>query len=116
MNRKLVAFVAASLAFAGSAAVAAPQTVTREATVNYADLNLESPAGVERLYTRIRSAARQVCGAAEHRDFAARNAVRSCRSAAVANAVAKVDSPALSARHAGKREARYAQVRSGSRD
>ncbi len=115
MNRKLVALVATGLAFVGSTAVAAPQTETHEVTVNYADLNLESAAGIESLYARIRSAAKQVCGTAERHDFGAQADVRACREAAVANAVAKIDNAALAARHAGKPEARFAQADAGTR-
>jgi UrcA family protein len=115
MNRKLLALAAAGLAFAGSAAVAAPHTESREVTVNYADLDLESAAGVESLYARIRSAARQVCGTAERNDFAAQADLRSCRQSAVDHAVAKVGNAALAARHGGKREARYARADGGKR-
>jgi UrcA family protein len=115
MNRKLVALVATGLAFATSAAVAAPQTETRELTVNYADLNLESAAGIESLYARIRSAAKNVCGTAERYELRAKAEMRACRESAVANAVAKIDNAALAARHAGKQEARYAQAHGGRR-
>jgi UrcA family protein len=115
MNRKLVALVAAGLAFAGSAAVASPQTESRTVTVNYADLDLESAAGIESLYARIRSAAKKVCGSAERHDFAAQADLRSCREAALEQAVAKIDNAALAARHAGKKETRYAQAGSGRR-
>lgn len=115
MNRKLVALVATGLAFVGTTAVAAPQTESREATVNYADLNLESAAGIESLYARIRSAAKKVCGTAEIRDIAARAAVSACRVAAMDKAVAAVGNEALAARHVGKQEARYARADSGKR-
>lgn len=115
MNRKLVALVAAGLAFVGSTAVAAPQTEVREITVNYADLNLESAAGIEALYTRIRAAARQVCGSADRHDLAAQSDMRECRESAIANAVAKVGNAALAARHDGKQEARFAQTDTGKR-
>lgn len=115
MNRKLVALVATGLAFVGSAAVAAPLTETREVTVHYADLNLESAAGIESLYARIRSAAKKVCGSAERTDLDAQSAMRTCREAAVANAVAKTGNAALAARHAGKPEARYARTADATR-
>jgi UrcA family protein len=115
MNRKLVAFVATGLAFVGSAAVATPQTENRETTVNYADLNLESAAGIESLYARIRSAAKKVCGTAEISDIAARADMSACRAASLDKAVAAVGNEALAARHVGKREARYARADSGKR-
>jgi UrcA family protein len=115
MNRKLVAFVATGLAFVGSAAVAAPQYDTREATVNYADLDLESAAGIESLYARIRSAVKKVCGTADTLDIAAQADLRACRVAAIDKAIAAVGNEALAARHAGKQEARYARADSGKR-
>jgi UrcA family protein len=115
MNRKLAALAATALAFVGSTAVAAPQTETREITVHYADLNLESAAGVDSLYARIRAAARQVCGTAERHDFAAQADMRACRESAIAKAVANVGNDALAARHAGKQEVRYAQADTGRR-
>jgi UrcA family protein len=115
MNRKLVALVATGLAFVGSAAVAAPQTESREATVNYADLDLESAAGIESLYARIRSAAKKVCGTAEIRDITAQADMRACRVAAIDKAVAAVGNEALAARHVGKREMRYARADGGKR-
>jgi UrcA family protein len=115
MNRKRVALVATRLAFVGSAAAAAPLTETREVTVHYADLNLESAAGIESLYARIRAAAKQVCGTAERTDFGAQSAMRTCREAAVASAVAKIGNAALAARHANKPEARYARADGATR-
>jgi UrcA family protein len=115
MTRTLVALAATAFTFVGSAAVAAPATVTHEATVNYADLNLESPAGIDKLYARLRTAARQVCGSAERSDLAASMYVAECRAKAVAQAVAKIDNPALTARHAGEQNARFAQVADAKR-
>jgi UrcA family protein len=115
MTRKLVALVATGLAFVGSTAIAAPHTESRAATVNYADLDLESTAGIEALYARIRSAAKRVCGTTEFLDLAARADMSACRSAAVDEAVAAVGNEALAARHLGKHEARYARADSGTR-
>ncbi len=111
MNRKLAALVAATgLAFVGSAAVAAPATETRQVTVNYADLNLKSAAGVEALYSRLRTASRQVCGSASGLDVASARDMRACRARALSGAVAKIDNAALNARHFGTSEAKYAMV------
>jgi UrcA family protein len=115
MNHTLVALAAAGLTLVGSAAVAAPQTITRDLTVRYADLDLESAAGIETLYTRLGVAARGVCGSAERGDFAALADMKACRARAVERAVATIDNPALTARHAGQRETRYASVADGKR-
>ncbi len=115
MNRKLVALVAAGIALASSAAIAAPQTVTREVVVNYADLNLESAAGIEALYARLRAAARNVCGSADRADIRATSDMKECRESAIAAAVDKIDNAALAAHHSGKAEARFAQASAGRR-
>jgi UrcA family protein len=112
---KLVALVAAGIAFTSSAAMAAPQTVVREVTVNYADLNLESAAGVEALYTRLRAAARNVCGSADTRSLNSHQDMKACREASLAEAVAKIGNVALAAHHSQQPEARFAQASSGAR-
>lgn len=115
MTRMLVALAATAFTFVASAAVAAPTTVTHEAIVNYADLNLESPAGIETLYARLRNAARQVCGSTDRADIRTMNFVADCRANAVAQAVEKIGNPALAARHAGEQQARFAQLTDATR-
>jgi UrcA family protein len=66
--------------------------------VRFADLNLDSRAGIEALYRRIQSAARNVCGPAE--DLGSRRlspAWQSCTREAVMTAVRRVDRPLLTA-------------------
>lgn len=46
---------------AGVTTVSAQTTEPRTALVTYGDLDLSSPAGVDRLNTRVRSAAKRVC-------------------------------------------------------
>lgn len=61
------AVIAAAAAFVGTSAAGQPVTVTKVADqlptvlVSYADLNLGSPSGQDRLKRRISSAASQVC-------------------------------------------------------
>lgn len=111
MNRKLVALAVAAFALVGSAAQAAPEMTTREITVRFADLNLETQAGIETLYSRLNGAARTVCGTADRGDLNANDQVKECRRSAIDAAVAKIGSKALTAHHAGTRDARYASVR-----
>lgn len=115
MNRKLVALIAAGFAFVGSAAHAAPEMTSREATVRFADLNLESEAGIETLYSRLNGAARKVCGTADRGDLQAYDDMKQCRRKSIDAAVARIGNKALAARHAGSSEARYASTGFGPR-
>lgn len=73
-----------------------PQYVTHTVTVRYADLNLSSVAGANTLYRRIVGAARFSCG---YKGQGLREQMewRSCYKNAVADAVAAVNSPNLTA-------------------
>lgn len=65
-------------------------------TVKYADLDLTRTAGAQPLYSRIRSAARQVCAASfSSREWDAFYATRPCIDQAITRAVADVNSPML---------------------
>jgi UrcA family protein len=84
--------------------VSADSTVTshgaRSVSVNYRDLNLSTIEGAITLYERLKGAARTVCdgpltGVAAYREW------RSCYEAAMADAVATVNSPLLTALHRG---------------
>jgi UrcA family protein len=79
---------------------AGPPPLESAVTVDFADLNVAAPAGARILYTRIRSAAKEVCGPS----FAIGDARRSrqwreCYDKAVDTAVLQVDRPMLSALH-----------------
>jgi UrcA family protein len=68
--------------------------------VTYEDLNVNTLAGASILYHRIELAARQVCGAST--DPIPHGQWKACYRMAVAAAVAKVDSPWLTAIHDSK--------------
>ena len=89
--------IVSTLLLFGSAAttLAAPSRVGEVATktVRFADLDLSTALGAERLYERIAAAARIVCRGAPHA------AVRECRTRAVDDAVSAVGSPLLSSLH-----------------
>jgi UrcA family protein len=87
---------AVGLAHAGSPAAAVK--------VQYGDLNLATDAGNKALYTRIVSAARDVCGADQvpTRDLSTLAFARSCEARAIAQAVREVHSPALAAIHSAQ--------------
>jgi UrcA family protein len=77
-----------------------PVSASRSVTVNYRDLNLSTIDGAIKLYQRLKGAARTVCdgpltGIAAYQEW------RSCYDAAMADAVAKVNNPLLTAVHRG---------------
>ena len=93
-------------AAAAVAAFAAGFTVTAQAdqstdapqvTVKYADLSVSSPQGAAALYHRIRAAAMTVCQPLDESNLASKQTTAACIHKAVADAVAEVDQPALSA-------------------
>lgn len=68
----------------------------RDMTVSYADLDLTRPAGVETLLTRVRHAAKAVCGGQpDMRDLTMSEHYNACRQAAVENAVRSINNPLL---------------------
>jgi UrcA family protein len=75
-------------------------------TVNYADLDLTKPAGAKTLYDRLKRAARNVCHPYDSNQM--RKRWRECYDQAIANAVADVDRPMLTALHAEKKALRTA--------
>jgi UrcA family protein len=76
----------------------AEQISVRSLTVSFADLDLSRAAGAQALYKRIKFAARRVCGSqGNYASLAAQSAWRKCYDTAVANAVAEVDRPSLTA-------------------
>lgn len=74
--------------------------------VHYADLNTASPAGAKTLLRRIHSAASKACGGQPYiLDLRANRLYGKCVQNAMANAVASVNIPALTALHAKSGEA-----------
>lgn len=80
-------------------ASAAPASDAPSVTVSYSDLNLASDAGTQVLYSRIVSAARDVCFTrdVDNRDLGAMLSARRCESTAIANAVSSIHSERLAA-------------------
>lgn len=83
--------------------------------VSLAGLSLANPKGVDLAYERIRSAAKIVCHVDQSRELAQAARARACFKTAVADAVAKVDRPMLSALHASRTSGQPEMVRSASR-
>ena len=87
--------VATSMAHAATLNDSAPSLA-----VKYGDLNLSTEEGSHALYSRIASAARQLCDQSASRDLATFAANRQCESQAIARAVSDVHSPRLAAVYA----------------
>jgi UrcA family protein len=78
----------------------AAQLRLKTTTVSFADLDLSKAAGAQTLYKRIKVAARRVCGPADRYTYGTpSNPFRKCVDAAIADAVAQVDRPSLTALH-----------------
>lgn len=109
MKTKLLA-AALVLGFAAlSPAQAAPDTQTAHIDVPYGDLNLASPAGAEVMLKRIKAAALKVCGGKpDIRDRQATRFYNHCVNLAVAQAVARLNKPVVTAIFNG-RDPRFAQ-------
>jgi len=85
--------------------------------VSYADLNLNSDAGIAVLYKRLKYAARQVCGDGDTTSLARGRDTTHCINNAMSEAVARVNSPMLTSLYNAKtgkaesKEATLAQAR-----
>jgi UrcA family protein len=77
----------------------------REAVVKYGDLNLSSPEGVSALYKRLHTAAVQVCDN-DSPYLEKKAAAKACIADSMERAIARVNSPALTAYAAKKRDDR----------
>jgi UrcA family protein len=83
-----------ALASSFSAVAAADPPSSASITVKYADLNIATPSGALKLYTRIEAAAQNACG---YFWFEADADEARCVHNTIAKAVNKVNQPALSA-------------------
>jgi UrcA family protein len=93
----LAAFAVCTSLIAYSAS-AEPKVKTQ--AVSYADLDLSKPAGAQTLYKRIKAAARHVCGPVDRYTYVTPSQTfRQCFDQAIADAVAQVDRPSLTALH-----------------
>jgi UrcA family protein len=99
-----IAALASALCLTGGTRSWAATPGTHSMTVSYSDLNLTAAAGADTLYRRIEGAAADVCGY-EGRALAEIANWHDCVHGAIAQAVAAIDSPLLTARATGKRQA-----------
>lgn len=93
LSRPILAYAAVMWLGCGLIASNAHAGDARSETVKFADLNLNSSAGVETLYGRIHAAARHVCG----QSAGQLTTVGRCMRRAEDDAVGKVNIPALTA-------------------
>jgi UrcA family protein len=113
MARPTLAIIAAGLGgcLLAASAFAAAASDTRSVRVSYAELDLSNDAGVERLYSRLKFAAAEVCGSADIRELAALGRQVSCAQQALDRAVEGVHSARLTERHKGaSAAAQYARL------
>jgi UrcA family protein len=89
-----VLFSALALSFAAMCP-AGDTTGAYQSTVKYADLNVSSLTGAAALYARISATANEVCRTLDGRDLASKSHFDRCVHQAIADAVTKVDQPAL---------------------
>jgi UrcA family protein len=100
--KQIIFGTAAIAALACSAAVFASTDgllAVREVPVHYSDLNVNSSQGAANLYARLRSAARTACGSEPGSSLRERADFSNCRADALSQAVADVNSRALTALH-----------------
>lgn len=94
----LISITVAALTFAPRLAHADTASEVLTKTVRFGDLNLDNRSGVESLYRRIESAAREVCGPDKHTGSLFVSAAwTTCVTNAVQQAVRTVDRPSLTA-------------------
>jgi len=88
-----------SVSFGVSALEAERNVELPTVTVRYADLNLNTPAGVEMLYARLRAASRSVCGVVDAHGLNDAQAAKSCYREVLEAAVENAHLPTLTALH-----------------
>jgi UrcA family protein len=105
LNFRCLFATAALGAFAVSLAATAhadQNTAVPQVIVKYADLAVSTPQGAAALYHRIFGAALTVCRPLDHSSLGSKHVMDACIHKAVADAVAKVDQPALFAVYRAK--------------
>jgi len=91
----------AALLVAGAAGAATADSDVPSVVVHYSDLNLGTDTGVNQLYRRIVSAARQVCpDQGDLRNLSLQHKIQDCRDQAVERAIEQIHNTRLVAVHA----------------
>jgi UrcA family protein len=100
--RRIFAITAFAALASGTAVCSAADGLALQTTVKYSDINVSSTQGAGTLYSRIRIAAEKVCRPLNRDDLASKTLFHNCMNHAIADAVAKVDQPALFAVYSAK--------------
>jgi UrcA family protein len=98
----VAALAVCSVALSSGAAAADPSSKTPTLKVFYGDLNLERPEGAAVLYRRLRAAADTVCSPVDSTQPDWLQRFEDCMRKSIADAVAKVDNPVLTAYYQSK--------------
>ena len=96
------AVLAVSLPVTSSASLKSASSEEVRLSVNYADIDLDSAAGVDRLYRRLKSAASGACGPTSLREAGSLEQVannKACAKQLLDRAIQKVDNAELSKLH-----------------
>jgi UrcA family protein len=98
LSRLITTAIFGALALSGGAAsIAADTSEVPQVVVKFGDLNLSNPQGAAKLYSRIATAAYEVCKSFDinSRDLGSRARLTACLHKAIADAVTKVGQPEL---------------------
>jgi UrcA family protein len=98
-NRSSLVFATAALLASAWVPSAFADAVVRSETVKFHDLDVNTPAGAQTLYTRLHGAAMRVC---EETDPVMRARATVCARNSEANAIQKLNLPQLTAYYRGK--------------
>jgi UrcA family protein len=90
----------AGVVAAGAASAAGTDSDVASIAVKYSQESLATDGGVNELYRRITSAAKQVCPDVSIKDLAGQRLRAQCREQAIAGAIRQIGNPQLAALHA----------------
>jgi UrcA family protein len=97
-----VGFISLLPLAANAAQGSRPQFEGPAVVVNYADLDVRTPRGAEKLYERLEHAAVQLCPQVDFQEVQRYRVFLRCRDDVVARAVSRVNSPQLAAVYASR--------------
>lgn len=103
-------FTATTLALFSVTASATTSASAPSYEVHFADLDLANKQDTQRLYSRLRIAAREVCSDfAERKSPVMRDRYKGCMNEALTGAIETIGNPALTALHVSKSDMKLAQ-------
>jgi UrcA family protein len=96
INNNVIRTILTATALCAALAAGARAEEAPQVHVSYADLNLNTAAGADALYQRIRKAASNVCALPVERDLGHVSQTKACTARVIAEAVEALDNPAVS--------------------